>query len=85
MEVQGGYDHMFANPDGLVFRIGCFGYAEGCIDSGEHTREWSWFVGYSWKYALCASCGTHLGWLYRRDEECFYGLILKRLVAAGEA
>jgi len=85
IKVQGGCDHTFSNPDGLRFHIGCFCSAEGCIGSGEDTGKWSWFAGYSWKYALCANCGAQLGWLYRGDEGCFYGLILKRLVAAGEA
>jgi len=86
IEVQGSYEHTFINPDGIVFHLGCFCSAEGCIDSGKNTGEWSWFAGYSWRYALCASCGTHLGWRYSADGAgSFYGLILKRLVVARQA
>jgi len=78
--VQGGHEHTFTNPHGLVFRIGCFAAAPGCAQTGMLTEEWTWFRGYLWQVALCRGCGNHLGWRYRDyGGEGFYGLILPRL------
>ncbi len=79
--VQGGHEHTFVNPHGLLFHIGCFRHAEGCTQAGDETAEFTWFRGCQWRYALCDACGEHLGWLYRgTDQGAFYGLILSRLV-----
>lgn len=81
ISLQGGHQHTFANPAGVVFQIGCFSAASGCVSAGKPTGEFSWFPGYSWCYALCAACRAHLGWHYRSTaEEGFYGLILNRLI-----
>jgi hypothetical protein len=76
------HEHTFVNPGGYVFHIGCFREAPGCLQVGESTTENSWFSGYAWNYALCASCYTHLGWMYHAEgKESFYGLILDRLIS----
>jgi hypothetical protein len=78
----GSHQHTFTNPHGLVFDIGCFSEAPGCVQEGEATLEWTWFDGFRWRVALCAQCHTHLGWGYHADGgEGFYGLILERIVA----
>ena len=80
--VGDSHEHTFVNPGGFVFHIGCFREAPGCLQVGESTRENSWFSGYAWNYALCASCYTHLGWMYHADDQQpFYGLILDRLIS----
>jgi hypothetical protein len=56
--------HTFSNPTGLVFRLGCFASASGCLFHGEATTLHSWFAGYAWNYADCASCHHHLGWQF---------------------
>ena len=79
--IEQSHEHTFVNPGGFTFRIGCFRKAPGCLQTGESTEENSWFSGYAWNYALCASCFIHLGWMYHSSEqESFYGLILDRLV-----
>ena len=77
--VDGGFDHSFPNPAGIVYRIGCFEEAEGVGEAGEPSEEFTWFEGYTWQVVVCRSCMTHLGWLYWSGEHRFYGLILPRL------
>jgi hypothetical protein len=75
------HQHAFCNPYGIIFEIGCFRTAPGCGYAGPATEEFSWFPGYSWRLALCSSCGTHLGWQYTApDKESFCGLILDNLI-----
>ncbi|MCD6273504.1 MAG: hypothetical protein J7K30_11855 [Deltaproteobacteria bacterium] len=81
IEVEGAYEHTFANPQGVVFQIGCFGAAKGCGHVGPATEEWSWFKGFRWQVALCSICLTHLGWYYTsKYMNSFHGLILDRLI-----
>jgi hypothetical protein len=85
IEVEGSHQHTFANPEGILFQIGCFRSAAGCGHIRPATYEWSWFKGFRWSVALCTKCLTHLGWLYTSTAgESFYGLILSRLVSPGE-
>ena len=77
--VEGAHKHTFTNPGGYRFEIGCFREADGCDQAGEFTDFYSWFDGYAWRYALCAGCRVHLGWIYR-GEDTFYGLVLNRLL-----
>ena len=76
---QGAHAHCFVNPHGQVFEIGCFARAPGCRALGPATTDWTWFPGWAWQVALCAACGRHLGWCYRRQGGRFFGLILDRL------
>lgn len=78
--VNGSHDHVFRNPGGLVFHVGCFSDAGGCLVVGVFTEEYTWFPGYAWCYVLCAGCQAHLGWRYERGDDGFFGLILDRLV-----
>lgn len=81
IEVQGGHQHSFANPSGVVFEIGCFGAAIGCAYAGPATDEFSWFRGYRWKIAVCGGCLSHLGWRFSSaGGHLFHGLILNRLI-----
>ncbi|SRR6056297_834896 len=83
--MNGSHQHTFANPHGLVFEIGCFKKAPGCGQIGEATDEFSWFKGYQWRVAVCASCLLHLGWQFASSGSFFYGLILGHLVGAGNS
>lgn len=76
---DGAFEHSFANPAGIVFRIGCFAEATGCSPIGEPSSEFTWFDSYTWRVALCTHCHTHLGWLYEHPDDTFWGLILPRL------
>lgn len=78
--VDGTHGHVFCNPHGLVFEIGCFSQAPGCGQQGPYVDEFSWFPGHAWRIALCGGCGTLMGWRYRSSEGTgFWGLILSQL------
>ena len=80
--IDGIHAHTFANPHGIVFEIGCFKGAEGCVYTGPVTDEFSWFKGYHWQIALCGACLQHLGWIFRAaDGQGFHGLVLDRLTS----
>ncbi len=76
------FEHVFTNPGGFVYRIGCFRKAPGCLERGEPTDFFTWFRGYAWSFAVCRSCVAHLGWHYTGREDEFFGLILNHLKAA---
>lgn len=79
--VNGGHQHVFSNPAGVLYEIGCFRQAPGCVQFATATLDYTWFPGYAWRYALCAQCHNHLGWHYQAaGESGFYGLILAQLV-----
>jgi hypothetical protein len=80
MEMNGRHEHRCVNPDGVIFHIGCFRHAPGCVTHGVPTTEFTWFPSFAWNYALCAGCSTLLGWQYHgADAAVFFGLILNRL------
>lgn len=78
--VNNSFHHIFANPHGHVFEIGCFSDARGCRSSSMSSYEFSWFPGYSWQISVCNYCSTHLGWVFSSDSRRFYGLILEKLI-----
>lgn len=81
IHMKGQHQHTFSNPHGHIFDIGCFSSADGCVNQGVPTLEFTWFQGFSWRFALCAACHSHLGWFYQSGGEAsFYGLILAHLV-----
>jgi hypothetical protein len=85
IEVSGCHQHTFANPEGIIFEIGCFKKAWGCGYVGPATEEFTWFKGFHWKVAVCSHCLIYLGWLYiASGNESFHGLILDRLVRSPE-
>ncbi len=84
ISVAGLFKHVFVNPAGVPYQIGCFSSAPGCCFVGEPTLAFTWFPGYTWSYAMCDKCFTHLGWYYQSGEFHFYGLILNRLIDAAE-
>ncbi len=80
IELYGQHRHTFSNPYGILFEIGCFASADGCLNQGMPTTEFTWFKGFSWRYALCSKCHLHLGWHYQSRGGGFYGLILDNLI-----
>lgn len=77
--MSGGHEHTFVNPGGFTFRIGCFVAAPGCKHVGETSDAFSWFPGWKWQIAICGSCHTHVGWIFRCGGEQFHGLIVSAL------
>jgi hypothetical protein len=82
--VAGKHEHVEANPEGIVFHIGCFSAAPGCMAIGESSSVWTWFPGYLWQVAVCAACGAHLGWRFHSGGNDFFGLILTNLAEREE-
>ena len=78
-EMAGAHEHVFVNPHGFTFRVGCFVAAPGCKYVGETSEAFSWFPGWSWQIAICGSCRTHVGWIFRLGGDQFHGLILTAL------
>jgi len=64
ISIDGAHEHDFVNPHGLVFGIGCFGAAPGCVPVGEMTTDWTWFPGFGWSIAICRS------WVARTRAVC---------------
>jgi hypothetical protein len=85
--VLDAHEHRFMNPAGLLFHIGCFAEAPGCLVIGSASEEYPWFPGFSWRLALCGACADHLGWHFQAaGGSAFFGLRLDRLrVAEGPA
>ncbi len=84
IEMEGKHEHRCVNPHGLLFRIGCFSEAAGCLPVGESSTFWGWFPGFAWQVDLCGSCGEHLGWLFSNASNTFHGLILEKIVELNE-
>jgi uncharacterized CHY-type Zn-finger protein len=78
--VRGQHAHIFTNPLGTTFHVGCFSMAWGCFIYGIPTYDATWFTGFTWCIAVCANCFTHLGWYYQSGGESFYGLIMANLL-----
>ena len=85
IKVNGRHEHTCTNPGGHTFGIGCFHEAGGCTTIGEATTAHTWFEGYAWQVAICASCEHHLGWRFHGPADYFHGLILDRLTSVAGA
>ena len=80
ISINGSHRHVFTNPAGITFEIGCFSRADGCMVHGLPTEEHTWFRGYRWNYAHCLGCLMHLGWFYQGQSDGFFGLIVDRIL-----
>ena len=79
--INGSHLHTFANPEGIIFEIGCYRKANGCGYIGSASSEFTWFSGYVWRIAVCGACLVHLGWRFSgTDGHFFHGLITSRLI-----
>ncbi|CAH2060857.1 unnamed protein product [Thlaspi arvense] len=54
----------YVNPYGYVHEIMTFYKANDIALSGRAVKKDSWFPGYAWTIANCATCETQLGWLF---------------------
>ena len=75
----GAHEHTFRNPAGYSWTIRCFRDASGCTPAGPFTAEATWFTGYQWCLALCATCGCHLCWWFVGSAPSFVALIAPRI------
>ncbi len=81
ISVHSSHQHIFFNPAGVIYKIGCFREAPGTQIIGVPSNEFTWFHGHVWQVALCQECRTHLGWLFTGEKisNAFFGLILPKL------
>ncbi|NJB66771.1 hypothetical protein GGQ74_000411 [Desulfobaculum xiamenense] len=77
--IGGKHHHVFFNPSGLIFEVGCFSAAQGLLFGGPASLEFTWFPGYAWQPVACSGCLEHLGWHYSGFGTGFFGLILTSL------
>lgn len=78
--VDGKHRHVFANPAGYLYEVGCFFRAPGCAREGAPSWEFTWFAGHSWQILVCRGCNALMGWEFRTPSgDGFYGLILPHL------
>ncbi|KAL2940089.1 Protein cereblon [Bienertia sinuspersici] len=54
----------YVNPSGFVHEIMTLYKANGLALIGQPREEYSWFPGYAWTIANCATCERHMGWLF---------------------
>lgn len=54
----------YVNPSGFVHEIMTLYKANGLALIGRPGLEYSWFPGYAWTIANCATCERHIGWLF---------------------
>ncbi|WP_264981094.1 cereblon family protein [Pseudodesulfovibrio portus] len=79
MEINGSHRHVFFNPHGQVFELGCFASAKNVLPTGPRTDEFTWFPGFVWQAVACTGCLAQLGWRYTGEGGGFFGLILTAL------
>ncbi|KAI8568681.1 hypothetical protein RHMOL_Rhmol02G0219200 [Rhododendron molle] len=54
----------YVNPHGFVHELMTLHKANGLALIGGPVKEYSWFPGYAWTIADCASCESQMGWLF---------------------
>lgn len=79
MKVDGNHRHVFFNPHGEVFEVGCFASAKNILPTGPRTDEFTWFPGFEWQAVACTGCLGQLGWRYTGNNGGFFGLIITAL------
>ncbi|KAL4560283.1 hypothetical protein LXL04_032433 [Taraxacum kok-saghyz] len=59
----------YVNPSGFVHEIMTLLKANGLALIGVPTEEYSWFPGYAWTIAYCATCEYQMGWLFTATKK----------------
>ncbi|CAG4942173.1 unnamed protein product [Parnassius apollo] len=59
-----GVHSNYTNLGGYMHDIVTVSRASNTHLSGRPSREYSWFPGYAWTIAVCASCMAHVGWRF---------------------
>ncbi|KAK9946619.1 hypothetical protein M0R45_012072 [Rubus argutus] len=59
----------YVNPSGCVHEIMTLYKATGLALTGLAVKEYSWFPGYAWTITKCATCETHMGWLFTATKK----------------
>lgn len=59
----------YVNPHGYVHEVITVYNASGLALLGSPVKEHSWFPGYAWTIANCATCNSNMGWLFTATEK----------------
>ncbi|XP_006293919.2 uncharacterized protein LOC17889038 [Capsella rubella] len=59
----------YVNPHGYVHEVMTFYKANDIALTGRPIKKDSWFPGYAWTIANCATCETQLGWLFTATNQ----------------
>ncbi|CAI9267840.1 unnamed protein product [Lactuca saligna] len=59
----------YVNPSGYVHEIMTLLKANGLALIGVPSEEYSWFPGYAWTIAYCATCEYQMGWLFTATKK----------------
>ncbi|VDO03218.1 unnamed protein product [Rodentolepis nana] len=61
----------YVNPHGIIFDMLTLStvYQRSIVLVGSPTSEYSWFPGYAWTIAECATCGVPLGWRFTATRD----------------
>lgn len=54
----------YVNPNGFVHEVMTLYKVNGLALIGGPNINYSWFPGYAWTIANCATCESHMGWLF---------------------
>ncbi len=78
-------NRVFANPAGLLLEIVTARQAHNVQVIGPPTTEFTWYQGYAWEVAYCASCHSHVGWAFGavdggHEPASFFGLLKGSIV-----
>lgn len=86
------FTQKFMNPEGIVFEVSTFKVTNATAQ-GDPNGFATFFPSFAWRFALCPTCQTHLGWLFQREStggsgsdktqiphSSFWGIIVQRLI-----
>ncbi|CAN0907271.1 Protein cereblon [Linum grandiflorum] len=59
----------YVNPHGFVHEVMTLYKANGLALMGRAVAEYSWFPGYAWTIANCATCETQIGWRFTATKK----------------
>jgi hypothetical protein len=88
IQIEGARSHSFVNPAGVLCNFTTFEECENVMVHETLYLQHSWFLGYGWRFVLCARCFQHLGWKYDAVREgarprSFFGILVESVDSGG--
>lgn len=66
VEICGRRFHTYQNPQDIRFNLLTIPKLHANVN-GAPTTQGTWFPGYTWQFANCETCDTHLGWFFAKS------------------
>jgi hypothetical protein len=86
-KIHGVAEHSFVNPSGMQCDFITVAACRNVYADPQLYVEHSWFAGYGWRIAVCARCGSHLGWKYDAVKNLtpreFFGILIHAVQRSG--